>query len=106
MRVSFRPQMAVALVGVALLLVALAVGAGVNSTSATSQRAGSTYVEAEVGAPRFVNPLLARSDTDLDLTHLVFSGLTRVDDHGNIVPDLASGWQVRQDSAVYTFTLR
>jgi peptide/nickel transport system substrate-binding protein len=70
------------------------------------ERAGDTYVEAMVGAPRFVNPLLAVSDSDTDLTHLVFSGLMRVDSTGNLVPDLASGYTVSPDSSVYTFTLK
>src|SRR6478672_11144804 len=104
---SFRPQAAVALFGAVFLLAALVVSAGgVAGTGARSQQTGGTFVEAEVGAPRFVNPLLARSDTDLDLTHLVFSGLMRVDEHGRIVPDLASALPDSTDATVYTFTLR
>jgi peptide/nickel transport system substrate-binding protein len=67
---------------------------------------GETYVEAMVGTPRFVNPLLAASDTDSDLTHLVYSGLTRVVEHGDLMPDMASGWQINHDAKVFTFTLR
>lgn len=104
MSLSFRPQMIVALVGAALLVVVLALSS--SDTDATVTEAGDTYAEAMVGMPLYVNPLLAQSDTDVDLTHLVFSGLTRVDERGNIVPDLASGWQISPDSTVYTFTLR
>ncbi len=94
-----------ALVGAFLLVVVLVIGSGSN-TGAAFTRTDDTYVEAMVGAPRYVNPLLAQTDTDVDLTHLVFNGLTRVDEHGNIVPDLASGWQTNADSTVFTFTLR
>jgi peptide/nickel transport system substrate-binding protein len=59
-----------------------------------------------IGAPRLVNPLLATSDTDLDLTHLVYSGLSRVDTQGKLVPDLASGWTANADSTIFTFTLK
>jgi peptide/nickel transport system substrate-binding protein len=108
---SFRKQAIAAVVGFGLLLGVLVVmaTAGANSTGVAQSNPtgpGSTYVEAVVGAPRFVNPLLASSDTDTDLVHLVFSGLTRVDAKGNIIPDLASAWQISPDGLVYTFTLK
>jgi peptide/nickel transport system substrate-binding protein len=59
-----------------------------------------------VGEPRFLNPLLASSDTDTDLTSLIFSGLTRVDEQGDIVLDLAESYEVSPDNTVYTFTLK
>lgn len=77
-----------------------------TGTSAPSDNHADTYVEAMVGAPRFVNPLLAVSDTDMDLTHLVYSGLTRVDTKGNLIPDLASRWDTSPDASTYTFTLK
>ena len=75
------------------------------STFAPAPQHAETYVEAMVGAPRFVNPLLATSDIDRDLTHLVYSGLTRVDATGKLMPDMASRWEVSPDARVYTFTL-
>jgi peptide/nickel transport system substrate-binding protein len=102
---SFKAQVAVGL-GAALLLVAILTGMAGAVNNAPGRTVGDTYVEAMVGAPRFVNPLLATSDTDTDLTHLIFSGLTRVDPTGNIVPDLASTYSVSPDSKVYTFTLK
>src|SRR4051812_8408913 len=36
---------------------------------------GGTLTEGAVGSPRFVNPLLALSDSDRDLTTLVYAGL-------------------------------
>ena len=97
-----------ALAGTALLLIVLALTskAGDAGSAPSEARKGDTYVEAMIGAPRFVNPLLAQSDTDRDLTHLVFSGLTRIDPKGDLVSDLASGWEVSPDSRVYTFTLK
>ena len=104
MLIAFRTQTVAALVGLGLVIATLAVSAA-SGGSAPAPHAG-TFVEAMIGAPRYVNPLLASSDTDLDLTHLVYSGLTRLDDRTNIVPDLASDWQVSADSRTYTFTLR
>src|SRR5687767_3213592 len=108
MSTSFKPQAVIALAGMVLLLLVLAMMPELGDATSASQaaRKGDTYVEAMTDPPRFVNPLLALSDTDRDLTHLVFSGLTRVDARGDLVPDLASGWEVSPDSRVYTFTLK
>lgn len=106
MRFSFKPQAIAGLLGVVLLLVILVMGAQARPGGAGTQTTGQTYVEAMIGSPRLVNPLLASSDTDLDLTHLIYSGLSRVDTQGKIVPDLASGWTVNADSTVFTFTLK
>ena len=51
---------------------------------------GGTYTEGVVGAPQSVNPLLcAPTSVDHDLCTLVFRGLTRMDQSGGVVPDLA-----------------
>lgn len=97
----------VGLTGVLALLIVLVVSPRTEAGEADAPtRPGDTYVEAMVGAPRFVNPLLATSETDTDLAHLVFSGLARVDERGEIVPDLASGWTINADSTVFTYTLK
>lgn len=66
----------------------------------------TTLVEASVGEAQFVNPLLATSDADRTLSSLVFSGLTRLDEFGQPVPDLAKGWTISEDGLTYIFTLR
>jgi peptide/nickel transport system substrate-binding protein len=75
-------------------------GPSVNVSSITA------YTEASAGDPRAVNPLLAVSQADRDLSALVFSGLTRLDDYGDPVPDLAQSWRVSSDGLIYVFTLR
>lgn len=105
MQLSFRLQILIAAVGATVLAAVLLVTAGA-ANGTTALPSGGTYVEALVGAPRYVNPLLASSDTDTDLAHLVFSGLTRIASDGAIAPDLASRWDVSQDSRVFTFTLK
>jgi peptide/nickel transport system substrate-binding protein len=104
---SFRTQVFIGLAGVLALLIVLAAGSRTQPEQAEGPaRPGDTYVEAMVGAPRLVNPLLATSETDTDLAHLVFSGLARVNERGEIVPDLASGWVSNADSTVFTYTLK
>ena len=67
---------------------------------------GGTISEGVIGAPRFINPLLAISDTDRDLTSLVYSGLMRVGPDGNLIPDLASGYTLSARGTVYTFAIK
>mgnify|MGYP005837915043 CR=1 FL=1 len=65
------------------------------------------YVEAVVGVPRVVNPLLSSlNEPDRDLTALVFSGLTRLAPDGQVLPDLADRWEISEDGLLYTFYLR
>ena len=68
---------------------------------------GGTYVEGLVGEPHFVNPLFASANNvDDDLTPLLYSGLFRVDEHGQIVPDLAEQFVIGADQKSVTVTLR
>ncbi len=69
-------------------------------------RTGSSFTEGTVGFPRFINPLLASSDTDRDLTALVYSGLMRVGEDGGLIPDLASSYTISDDGKTYIFTLK
>jgi peptide/nickel transport system substrate-binding protein len=67
---------------------------------------GGTLTEGVLGTPRFINPLLAASDVDKDLTALVYSGLLKTDSDGDLVPDLAASYSISDDSLMYTFTLK
>lgn len=67
---------------------------------------GGSLTEGVVGSPRFVNPLLALSDADRDMTALVYAGLMGADGEGNLVPVLAERYEVSPDGHTYTFTLR
>lgn len=81
--------------------------AGVNAkTSVMVPIDGGSLTEGVIGSARFINPLLAISEADKDLSTLVYSGLTRVTPDGLISPDLASSYEVSEDGLTYTFTLR
>lgn len=66
---------------------------------------GGTLREGLVGLPRTVNPVLAITDVDRDISSLVYSGLMRYKD-GEIVPDLAETYKISSDGLTYTFTLK
>ncbi|HEV7121637.1 MAG TPA: peptide ABC transporter substrate-binding protein [Candidatus Paceibacterota bacterium] len=67
---------------------------------------GGSLTEGVVGSPRFVNPILAISDTDRDVTALTYAGLMGHDGTGKLVPVLAQSYTVSPDGKTYTFTLR
>ncbi len=67
---------------------------------------GGKYTEGIIGTPRFVNPLLAISNADKDLTSIVYAGLMTRDEDGKIIPELAKEYSISEDGTVYTFTLR
>jgi peptide/nickel transport system substrate-binding protein len=89
------------LVGVFLFSIAL------SRTTVLVPDEGGIYTEGLAGAPQYVNPLLAHyNPVDQDLAALIFSGLTRTDDQGELRPDLASRWTISPDGLVYLFHLR
>ena len=81
--------------------------AGANALASTSVPAsGGSLTEGVVGPARFINPLLALTGPDKDLTALVYSGLMRATPEGTLIPDLAERYDISEDGTVYTFTLR
>ena len=67
---------------------------------------GGTLIEGEIGSPRFINPLLAISDADRDLSVLTYAGLMGLSGDGTLVPILAESYTLSADGKIYTFTLR
>lgn len=57
------------------------------------------------GQPRTLDPALTHGGPDDALGH-IFSGLVTLDQRLQVQPDLAAGWQIRDDRLVYTFFLR
>lgn len=68
---------------------------------------GGTMVEGMIGSPRFLNPVYAEvNDTDRSLSQLLFSGLLRYDNEGNLVGDLAESYSILEGGRVYEVTLK
>lgn len=86
---------------------ALALVAGANAiVSVNIPSQGGSITEGLVGPARFINPVLATSAADNDLTALIFSGLTRSHPDRAAIPDLAQSYEISEDGTTYTFTLR
>lgn len=76
-------------------------------TPASQPARGGVYVEALIGSPMRLNPVLdLLNPVDRDVDRLIYSGLVRHDASGRPVPDLAESWSVSADATLYTFALR
>ncbi len=101
-----RWQILLILLGVVLVGILLAYLA-INYTTVLRPGDGGTYVEGIAGFPHYLNPLLVTpGDVDSDLCALLFSGLTRLNAHGEVEPDLAQWDEPTLDGLTYTFHLR
>lgn len=67
---------------------------------------GGTITEGIVGTPRFVNPALALTRADQDVTALVYSGLMKIGPTGTLENDLAENITISDDGLTYHVTLR
>ena len=67
---------------------------------------GGSVSEGVIGSPRFINPVLATSKADKDLSILIYSGLLKATPSGKLVPDLAKSYEISEDGYVYTFKLK
>jgi peptide/nickel transport system substrate-binding protein len=103
---NIRWQTILVLLG-SLLLIALLGHLTAGRTTVLMPAVGGRYVEALVGYPRNLSPLLARYGTpERDLCALIFSGLTRAEASGEMQPNLAQAWEISGDALTYTFYLR
>jgi len=67
---------------------------------------GGTITEGILGMPTLINPVLALSDADKDITSLVYSGLMRKMPDGTFIPDLAESYTVSPDGMTYVFVIK
>ena len=84
----------------ALLLVSLTATA-----TAEEDRCGGTLIAWLGGDPASYNPDMAMDDFTAMVMENVMSRLLKFDYCGNLLPDLASSWDVSEDGLTYTFHL-
>lgn len=94
----------IAAVGAATALALASAGSEQNAPPAF----GGTYTEGVVGvgAAQILDPLFATTQAERDVTALLFTGLTRFDQRGAVVRDLASEISVSDDGKTWTFAIR
>ena len=93
--------------GAAMLLTAALVTAGYSSPAPGSGDAGggSITVAAAQGIPQ-LNPAIRTFAWEEVLFPLLWNGLTKTDEKGNVVGDLVEKWEASADQRTWTFTLR
>jgi len=68
---------------------------------------GGNFVEGVIGFPNYLNPIYAPlNDVDQDLTELLFSGLMKYNEKGEIIPDLAQCEIKDEEGKVYECKLK
>jgi peptide/nickel transport system substrate-binding protein len=82
-----------ALAGAIVSFVAV-MGIVVAQTTKAVPTAGGEYTEGMLGQPEYINPVIASSQTDLDLVKMVYSNLSDISDSITVSPDLKT-WDVR-----------
>src|SRR3972149_1720262 len=73
-------------------------------TSLNPQK-GGIYTEGIVGSAKYINPLLARSEIDRDLSKIIFLSLIDYNSKGELVPILAQEFKVSDQGLKYNFIL-
>src|SRR3979411_1230843 len=91
---------------VALAALLLALTACSGGTASSSSGTSSTLVVAETVPPQPFAPTQSSQIATMYAWQLVYNGLVRVDNTGQVQPDLATAWTMSADRKSYDFTLR
>lgn len=67
---------------------------------------GGVYVEGMAGEAKNFNPIFATDLVDTSVSRLIFSSILKYDENNKLVGDLASNWEVNEDSTQYTIKLK
>lgn len=94
-------------------LAVVAIGGGVilalsnAGTTELKPIAGGVQIEGLVGSPKYINPILAGTNSaDRDISQLIYSGLVKIDAGREVLPDLATGWNILDGGKTYLFNLQ
>ncbi|MDB5188896.1 MAG: family 5 extracellular solute-binding protein peptide/nickel transport system substrate-binding [Candidatus Nomurabacteria bacterium] len=76
-----------------------------NKILVTVPARGGSLTEGVIGAPHFINPILATTPTDQGLVALIYGSLMKTDENGNVSNSLVKDYAVSPDGRTYTITL-
>lgn len=101
-----RRERTIALI-LAIALVAIGIWQFVVWREKQSQPAhGGTYIEALIGQPQLLNPLVTLDANDRAILSLIFPGLTKTSATGVTEPVLAESWEMQDAGQNWRFTLK
>lgn len=108
MKPDIRWQALLALTGLALVMMLLSYQVqSAALCTVTVPATGGIFVEGIVGRPNALNPLLSDPyPVDREIVNLIYDGLVRYDETGQVVPALAESWAISEDGLTLTFTLQ
>lgn len=89
---------------VAVLSLALVLGLA-SAGLAANQRPSGQITIGLLDTLEHMNPILSEEMNGTYVLNAVFSQLVRIDEKGNVLPDLATKWEVASDGLQYTFHL-
>jgi len=98
-------KLAVALFFVALILISYKSYSWYIAETKIAPAIGGEYSEVVTGEIRYINPILVQTDAEKALSHLLFSGLVRLDGD-KIMPDIATNWEATDNGKKLVFYLR
>ena len=67
---------------------------------------GDTFIQASIGEPSNLLPVLASDSASADISGLVYDGLVRYDKNLQLEGELAESWEISDDNLTITFHLR
>ena len=67
---------------------------------------GGVYREISFGEIKYINPIIAKSDIERSISRLIYSGLIKIDEKGEIAPDLAESYSISESGLEYDFVLK
>ena len=67
---------------------------------------GDTFIEASIGEPSNLLPVLSSDSASSDINQLVYNGLIRYDKNLQLEGELAESWEISEDNLSFTFHLR
>ncbi|MBZ9573056.1 peptidoglycan-binding protein, partial [Patescibacteria group bacterium] len=68
---------------------------------------GGIYKEGLVGQPRFINPIyLSTQDVDRDLVEILFSGLMKYNEKGELQRDLVKDYEIKENGKIFEVWLK
>ncbi|RLD18087.1 MAG: peptide-binding protein [Caldiserica bacterium] len=67
---------------------------------------GDYIIEASIGEPSILNPILATDSTSGDINSLIYNGLVKYNENLELVGDLAERWEIKDGGKKIVFHLR
>jgi len=90
---------------IALICVLMVMSMAACGSSTPAVKTGGTYIVSQTGEPATLNPDSTTDDYNYAIAQNIFSRLIKLNNAYQILPDLATSWEVSDDGKTITFHL-